>query len=306
MVWSDPEIIALSKQFVPVAEEVQLLYPEDQWSMQRVKDTPGHQLFRRFGEQVPKQDWNHPGTKQGIYMMGPQGEYLGAKFAGSGDPRDIARRMRAALATWKGVADQKGYAGLAIPAGPPVVPPEVAGKPMVLRVALRDLPRGPGDRSGARREDLPPSDMWMDFIKWAWNENWIAFDQPSAWVPKGREPEPVPLFRRLAMETLVDNVRGQAPGWRPEFVREATLTMRRVGVLDGIWTIEYRGSARLDSGGASYAPRLFGTAEWDPKAGRFRRFDLLAIGPRAGKAVFNQRENDPGPAPMGVAFQLVP
>lgn len=260
---------------------------------------PDHRFFKRYGESMPRGDWNHPGTKQGIYMMGPDAEYLEGRFAASGEPADIRARLQRALGRWQKLQDEKSYANKPVPPRPWSPPPDVEGE-LVLRVNLRDLPRGPGDRSGARRHEVAPTGMWMDFIKWAWNENWVAVEKASAFVPKGVGSEPVDpeVVRRIAREVMVDNVRGQAPEWGPSDVKEASLTMRR---LDG-GQIEYTGSVSLASGSRSYDAKIYGQGHWSGSA--FRTLDLVAIGMRRGRAAFNQRENDLGPAPMGVTLSL--
>ena len=58
------------------------------------------------------------------------------------------------------------------------------------------------------------------------------------------------------------------------------------------------------SSDTGFAARLEGEAEWDAGAGRFTRFDLLATGPRWGTNQYNNRQDDLGPAPLGIAFQL--
>ena len=35
---------------MPVAEEVHFLFPEGKWALDRAKDDPRHQFFKRFGE----------------------------------------------------------------------------------------------------------------------------------------------------------------------------------------------------------------------------------------------------------------
>ncbi len=66
LVWSDPEIKRLSKEFVTVADEVYYLYPENPSQLARAEERDDHLFFKRFGQAMPKGDWNHPGTKQGI------------------------------------------------------------------------------------------------------------------------------------------------------------------------------------------------------------------------------------------------
>lgn len=247
---------------------------------------------------MPKGDWN-AGTKQGIYMMGPNAEYLEGRFAASGEATDIRARLQRALDRWKKLKDDKGYAAKPIPNKTWSPPPGIEGE-LIFRVNLRDLPRGNGDRSGARRHELPDTGMWRDFIGWAWNENWIGIPSANALVPKGSGTELVDsvIVRRIAREVLVDNVRGQAPEWRDEDVKAAELSMKRI---DGR-TIEFVGRFELAAPGRSFAGKIYGRGSLDGKA--FNSLDLVAIGNRQGSSRFNQRESDPGPAPMGVTLSL--
>lgn len=301
MVWSDPEIKRLSKEFVTVADEVYYLYPENPAQIARAQQREDHRFFKQFGEAMPKGDWNHPGTKQCIYMMGPNAEYLEGKFAASGEAADIRARLQRALQRWDALRVEKDYANKPIPAVPWSPPPGVEGE-LILRVNVRDLPRGPGDKSGARIHEVPNTGMWRDFTKWAWNENWLAVESAKSLVPVGTAAEEVDknLVRRICREVLVDNVRGQAPEWSAEEVREASITMRSLG--NG--RIEYSGAVRMEAGARGYDAKLYGRGAWDAKKGALSTLDIVVIGMRKGKATFNQRENDPGPAPMGVALSL--
>jgi hypothetical protein len=298
LVWSDPEIKRLSKDFVTVADEAYYLYPENPQHLERAKGRPDHEFFKKYGEQMPPGAWN-AGTKQGIYMMGPNAEYLEGRFAASGEPADIRARLTRALAKWETLRKEKGYANKPIPPKPWSPPPDVEGE-LILRVNVRDLPRGPGDKSGARKHEVQATGMWMDFIKWAWNENWVAVAKASSLVPKGTTPEPVDpaVVNMIAREVLVDNVRGQAPEWRPEEVKSATITMKRIA--NG--RIEYTGSVSMVSGARGYDAKLYGQGTWDGT--KFTELDMVVMGMRRGRAAFNQRENDLGPAPMGVTLSL--
>ena len=299
MVWSDPEIKRLSKEFVTVADEAYYLYPENPQHLERAKGRPDHEFFKRYGESMPPGAWHHPGTKQGIYMMGPDAEYLEGRFAASGEPRDIAARLTRALARWEEIKKEKSYANKPIPPKPWAPPPGVEGE-LVLRVNVRDLPRGPGDNSGARRHEVPATGMWMDFTEWAWNENWVAVEKAASFVPKGTEAEPVDpaVVNKIAREVLVDNVRGQAPQWQASEVKQASMTMKRLS--NG--RIEYVGSVSMASGSRGYDAKLYGQAQWGGT--KFTEFDIVVMGTRRGAAQFNQRENDRGPAPMGVTLSL--
>jgi hypothetical protein len=283
------------------------IYPEGDWALRQIADDPGHVFFKGYGAQMPAGDWNDPGTKQGIYMIGPGGEYLEGAHAASGSASRLLKRMKAGLKRWEALKKEKGYAASPIPPAAAVAPPEVDAAPMALRVSLRDLPRGKGDRSGRRRTQ---SDLkgkpWMSFTEWAWNQNWLTIQDPTALVPLGEESQPVPdeVALRIVREALVDNVRGQNRIWKPEDVKLLTLTMVRTRTSPETVEIEYAGEARMEAGEKRYAPRLAGRAVWNVKASNFESFRLVAVGERAGAARFNQRGEDRGAAPMGVLLEL--
>lgn len=237
--------------------------------------------------------------------MGPDAEYLEGKFAASGEPADIPARLQRALDRWETIRKSKGYANTPVPATKWARPANAKGE-LVLRVNSRDLPRGNGDRSGARRHELPPNGMWMDFIKWAWNENWLGIPSSGALVPSGSGWEPVSpgVARLIAREALIDNVRGQTPNWSDGEVKLADLKMRVSNSSKGEDLFEYSGKFLLQSGNRKFDATLYGVGRFVPNAKKFVSLDLVVVGMRSGAAVFNQRENDPGPAPMGVTLSL--
>ncbi|MCB9876550.1 MAG: hypothetical protein H6835_03020 [Planctomycetes bacterium] len=295
----------LSREFVTVADEAYMLYPEDEWNLKRVADAPQHRFFKAYGERMPEGDWHHPGTKQGLYMIGPDGEYLEGRFAASGLPDDITARLERALERWQTLRKEKGYANKAVPRVVSSAPPEVADRPFVLRVHSRDLPRHEGQQC---RFD-PARDQqagWMDFTRWAWNENWLALDDGRALVPDADGPQQQPvdprLVRRIAQQVLIDNVRGQAGTWPETAVKHATLTMERGPVTKGRATIVYRGEVELDDGQRSIRAELYGEGLYEPKVRDLERFELVALGTRTGAHTFNQRNDDRGPAPIGFAI----
>lgn len=307
MVWSDTEIAALSREFVTVADEVYLLYPEDPGNLARVADRPEHLFFKKFGEAMPQGDWNHPGTKQGIYMIGPDGEYLEGRFAAGSEPADIRARLQRALRRWDALREQKGYANAPVPAVTSGMPPAMDGKPHVLRVFSRDLPRGGDDRSGARFDpDRHAKLGFLGYLAWAWNEQWLALPTCDGLATEQAEWTDVPsdLVHRIALAALVDNVRGQAEPWSAAAVRGATLQVRRVGRDGDAAVLEYRGSFDLAERGRSFRGGWRGRGRYEVGAKRLAAMDLLAEGMREGGQTFNRRDDDPGPAPLGIAIEL--
>ena len=292
-----------------MAEEVYHIYPESEWALGRLKEDPAHLLFKRFGESLPPSNWNEGGTKQGIYMMGPDGEYLEGLGAASGSADKIVRRLERALERWKKVAAEKGYGNLPVPAGSAVAPPEIEAAAMAFRVSLRDMPREEGSAEGRR---FTERDMrrrpWMAFTEWAWNQNWLTLEDAKALVPSpnaGADQIVDPkIVDHVYRQVLVDNVRGQTPTWDRADVKTATLTMSLVSDLNGLQTVAYQGQAHMQSETQRYEATLYGQGIWNSGLARFESFTLVAMGEREGAGTFNQRGGDPGPAPMGIVLDL--
>ncbi len=303
LVWSDERVRELSREFVTVADEAYMLYPEHEAHLRRVADRPQHRFFRRYGEAMPEGDWHHPGTKQGLYMIGPDAEYLEGRFAASGFPDDVVERLERALARWDELRAQKGYANEPVPAVASTLPPELERAPFVLRVHSRDLPRDGGTRCVRFDVETYGKASWRAFTDWAWNENWLAVADGGAFVPAGEGEQAVEdaVVQRIATQVLIDNVRGQAGTWPTDAVRSANMTMRRGATADGVTAIVYRGEVDLDDGERTMRLRLYGEGSCDA-AGRLRAFELVALGVRTGAHRFNGRRDDPGPAPIGFAL----
>ena len=49
---------------------------------------------------------------------------------------------------------------------------------------------------------------------------------------------------------------------------------------------------------------LYGRLAYDPIRRKFKAFDAVATGDRWGCTTYNVRFDDPGPAPIGFAFEL--
>jgi hypothetical protein len=307
MVWSDQRILELSREFVPVAAEAYLLYPENPEHLARVADDPAHRFFRAYGEAMPAGDWHHPGSKQGVYLIGPNGEYLEGRFAASEGP-DVRARMERGLERWRELRKQRKYAAKPVPARAAAAPPEFADAPALLRVSLRDL-AGDGPRTTPRwRPGAFDDANWIAFTQWAWNQDWRRLDDVQALLPAGERDEEVDgdFVRRLCREVFVDRVRGQAPAWEAAHVRGASMRMRRVkGAGRGVH-VEYVGDADLGDGERGMRVRWFGRAVFDEGGRKLASFELAATGLRRGAYSANQRAAAPGPSPIGFALRLVP
>jgi hypothetical protein len=189
----------------------------------------------------------------------------------------------------------------------------------VLQLAARDLPREVDTRKD-------------DWRKQAWNLDyaWFTRDEARSMVPEPRTvgsqtAVPFEIVRRLARFHLRDFVRGEPSVWPDEAIRRAELIAEILedkghGLAEpsGLTRLRLRGAIllrwetrwvrpedgeerRSDTG---FDATLVGEATWDEARGAFTAFDLVAAGPRWGTNQYNNRADDLGPEPMGIAFTL--
>ena len=183
---------------------------------------------------------------------------------------------------------------------------------LVLRAIARDLPRDVDSRPD-------------DWRKVAWNLDyaWFDVDEAASLVPAnpaiGTTIEAAASMAwRLARFHLRDFVRGEPAPWPAEAVQQASLVSTVTATAGRTVTVALAGRAsmawdfrwvRPNDGVEVVSPCRFdaelrGEATWDLEAGRFVGFTLVAWGPRYGAHRYTNRNDDLGPAPMAVAFEL--
>jgi hypothetical protein len=113
------------------------------------------------------------------------------------------------------------------------------------------------------------------------------------------------VFQKIACQTLKDSVRGQCGNWDEGALYEGELVVQCMDQLRQR-TIRLTGFAKLSQSGRSYECQLYGTARYDTDRKQFTQFELVAAGQRSGRDEFNFRQDDLGPAPMGVALVMHP
>jgi hypothetical protein len=302
-VFSNPAVIrAITEQFVPVADDVtKLQYADDEIG----------RFFRAVAVQGHMKGRSRPeNSHQGIYIFAADGAHLA-----SGNPLQADRTLdlfSEALARWSVLrGDDGGWSRLAL-AG--VAPDE--GYPAggaVLRMAARDLPRPQGLPAGLERYAT----------QWNFDHVWLRSVDARAFVPEpvaigAERAVPSALLARIARFHLRDIVRGEPRIWGPDAVERVELTSRVADVADGRATLALSGAVVLREHVAfrdAHKPidwafdnvldaAMTGEAVWDVDAARFERFDLLVAGQREGAHRYNVRTADPGPAPIGFAFEL--
>jgi hypothetical protein len=318
-VFSDPAVVELaSTSFVPVAENCSPL--------QSQKDEKGR-FFRLVAEQGHYAGRTFPtSTRQGYYTFTADGRLLTA--INSRDPRAIEGMLRQALERWATLTASNGHPSAAgnghtaaanghdataeVPDYTPARPDLYPTDGLVLRLTARDLPRD---------ADTRPDD-WR---KRAWNIDYAWFTREEARQVVPEPPTvgtarawPHAVLRRLALFHLRDFVRGEPSAWPEDALRHADVLSEVTSVSGNLITLALRGQIRLHyemtwrrpndgsrhSSDCGFDATLQGTAVWDSSQQRFTSFELLATGPRQGTNQYNNRADDLGPAPMGIALQL--
>jgi len=307
--FSDPEVIRLaSEQFIPVAENCSPL--------QRQRDAKGD-FFRLIAEQGHYAGRTFPtDTRQGYYAFTADGTLLAAR--NSRDPRQMEEMLHTALRRWSVLADTDDADGSAPETLPDYAPARPSRYPeggLILQLAARDLPRAVDTRKD-------------DWRKSAWNLDyaWFSAEEARAIVPQPRLPGsrqqlPREVIRRLARFHLRDFVRGEPPVWPEEAIRDAELESAILEVAGDerrLVRLALHGAVRLEwdwrwhdrqrdedrHAESGFDAALYGEATWDESRGAFIAFELLAAGPRWGTGQYNNRADDLGPAPLGIAFTL--
>jgi hypothetical protein len=290
-------VLRLAARFVPAADEVYRL------QNLRTGTDPECRLFQKFAE---RGHYRRPGaTRQGTYCVTPSGVLLGS--LNSNDPKRVAGLLEKALARWRTLRREERL----LPTDPKkqlaaIRRPErfYPKGGLVLHVTSRDMPRKAATAGPARAG-------WRAL---AWNQDfaWFTKGEARQFLPAeaevGKKRDlPPPLIRRIACAHLVDNVRGQTAPFEEREVKKAHLTAEVTAVDGDVVSLRLEGetlTARERPREHGLDMRLLGKATYDRAEGRFRAFELVALGSRWGGTRLNGRRRDPDPAPIGILFTL--
>ncbi|MFT5471139.1 MAG: hypothetical protein ACI8UO_006272 [Verrucomicrobiales bacterium] len=277
-------------------EETFFLYPPD-W-LKNPPNPAATRLFKTYAANAPYGTWPaKTSTHQGLYCMTADGGYLSGRFASQSN--EMARTaLNQGLAEWR----KQVAAGSLKPKPVPTDPLDLyGGEPiqkggLKLEVVYRDLPRGEIERPGNARFPNPYNLGWYDFSP----------GEARAFLVDGAEKQQLPdaLFRKFAVKTLKDAVRGQMGDWKENEINSGELFSQLVGEEGTVKTFALSGSAEFKAGDQIFEPVLHGSLSFDSATGEFTDFRLIAAGQRAGRSGANGRETDLGPAPMGVGFKI--
>lgn len=285
-VWSDDEVRALCSSFVLAADEVWRLQggrDSAEWRA-RGGDDPeclAFQAIAHAGHYGPG-----PGSKQGIYVCTPSGEFLAS--INSNDPRRVAATLRVGLDAWRARSEPR-HAEPTTHSEPRHPEPPTHSEPghrfewrcptdgLVLFSTSRHLPDS-GDPIGARGASYNHDHAWFT----AAEARSLFAVEP---VAGARAEVPRALFERLARFHFVDAVRGEVRPFAAGDV-DGALHTTVVDARDGIVALriegETRGTARPRQrgqlGASHVAAQVLGRARYDLASRRFVDFTLLAVG----------------------------
>jgi len=304
VVWSDPEVQKLAKEFVCCTEEVDILFPRNEWLINHLKNDPAVKLFRdTYGKQVPREHWDPSPTKtkQGVYAMMPDGTYLSARFVGA--RRDqVVTFLNEALKTWRKEVKARNLKPKPVPQTAALGNWESQKKKelgMLLEMHCRDLPRDRVKKTGHGRViGEHGNTTWLEFSK----------EEAASFVPIGDAWQDVSKSARekLFCKGLKDIVYGQSPDWKPAHIQSGNLKVRRQTKLSNgnNLVIELAGDFHLQDSTHSYRGKISGRVLWLKSQKKITRLEAVAIGPRQGGTTFNFRKGDESSAPLGVSFYL--
>jgi hypothetical protein len=255
-------------------------------------------LFQAFKRNAPASVFPNGPTVQGVYCMSGDGDFLSGCFACAS--RDRAKRtIEDGWERWEQLVKTRGYQAKPVPQTPldHTLAKSATKGHLNLEGAVRDLPRAEGAKPG-RTEGQ----------RFAYNLSWVDLtpDEARSFVTEAPEVQTVPaaILEKLALKTLKDAVRGQCSDWRKDALKEGQLHTQCIQRKPDRLTMRLTGFAKLEQPGRAYSCQLHGKVVYDTRTRHFLVFELVAAGQRSGKDQFNFRDDDPGPAPMGVAYLL--
>jgi hypothetical protein len=300
-VFSDPRIIAAIKQhFVPVADNCSPL--------QTRRDEEG-KFFRLIAEQGHYAGRTRPTTtRQGLYVATSEGKLLASVNSTSAD-RVLEMIQRAITAGKLHPSNTGGAEQPAVTAASGSLHRNYPENGLVLKMYVRDLARENPNWRNTR--------MNFDYV-------WITKDEVKQFVPAGvRVGDQIPvatnIVTRLARCHLADTVRGECPPWNQTHIKASDLHLVVESVKDDLVRLRLEGHIRLVAPPSNEVnpyskkaidkergidARLLGYLTYDRKKEAFGQVRMIAVGPRWGASVYNGRANDPGPAPIGFAFEI--
>jgi len=312
-VFSNPQVLAAAKAFLPAADEV--------WRLQRGGDAECLFFQRAVNGGKPIVD---NGTRQGIYVMAPSGQVLAR--VNSLKAEAVLAMMEKGLAAWKALPEEARH----LPEEADIHGAErwEDSRPqdgLLLERFVRDLPPE-GKPDGTRATRWNRDSVWFSreevssIIAAATADPPVEESTSEKAFDDGWQPIPHALAARLASFVLVDNVYGQCIPFDAGDLQGVQLEIRPT-IQDGsVQGFAFRGHTLASEDGKwilgdnlwtphelhphALETTLAGNAAFDHRSGSFVRFELLALGRRSGYTELNSRRFRPQPGGIGFLFRL--
>ncbi len=289
-------MIELAKQFVPATDEV--------WRLQIGTD-PEARHFQKVSEVGHYR--RHHSTRQGIYACSASGKLLGSVNTHNVD--EVIKMMKAALRDYSAL----GVAERTLADDADVLPDHrweesYPANGLNLTMVARDLPASchPDDPAGA-----------------AWNQDRVWFSQAEAcrflppddsdWRTGHSYDLETALVARIVRFSVIDTVKGQTDHYSKDEIAGSQIHVRVLEANANTVRLELTGSSRAESSRSlgrkldhGIETRMFGRAAWNRERRSFDSFELVALGKRWGRTVFNSRKSETNSSPVGFVFHLTP
>jgi hypothetical protein len=283
-VWSDPEVLDLSKSFVLATDEVYALASGR---------GPEADFFRSFASKGYAR-MQAGQTQQGIYCITPTGELLSSD--NTRDPRRAVRGLKDALSRWQSLPRERRLRATAPeknPGGRERYEDLYPKDGLVLRVFIRDV-------GNARAMGGIPSPFNVDFA-------WFKAEEARQLVPPAirageTQAWPDAVVRRIARLHLVDIATFLGDAWQDRSIEKAALTSRITDVKGDLATLRLSGEVKASQDTRTLQATLLGRATFDVRTRRFTEFDIVAAGPRSG--IGHRSSAEDHPSTIGFVFQL--
>ena len=301
--FADPEIIAQAQTlFVPCCI--------DDWYQRRRQDDEG-KFFRSVADQPGGRTGKGGSTRQGIYVLTPDGDLLAYKNAGDNVEATQAE-LALALRKWVALpAARRTPGGVSVPKHGKLdpnfsrVPPEGG---LVLKVHGRILAKKGESYAKGECGFTGGDKASRDFA-------WLTAAEAKAMVPARREVGqtvelPAAVARRLVRFHLVDNTRGEPEFWEASEVRRQKLTLTVTADTADAVELRLDGDVLLsteadaDRAARGFEAKLYGTLRYRPAKQAFDRWDVVALGEHWGSGAYTKTGERVGRAPLGISLEL--
>lgn len=239
-------------------------------------------------------------------MVTPSGQFLSSKNTlNSNEARGV---LNSGLRRWRSF---KANEPKSVPNSSARTESQLPKDGLILREVMRDLPR-PVVGKHAWRHNL-------DYF-WLLKEDYLSL------VPQDKKEGATRVVegnfkRKLLQYHLVDSVRGESSPWEESNILDGQIETTITEINDEQIKLSLRGNAKIAQAPSGQRNpfsgkrvnkergvdmKIAGEMTFNRKSETFDRLDLVAVGERWGTDVYSFRHTDPGPQPIGFAFEILP